>query len=313
MSDHLSLGQLTPGLLRCRSQIKVILTIIAIVIICVPARAISQDSTKIAANMIQFKETYKINFLKTGLVTGVTIGAGIWLHNYQKNAWWSGQRTHFHIQNDWNYSMWADKAGHFFDGAFIHSLYRGAFEWSGFKPTTAMWMGTLFSIAYMTDIEIEDGFATDWGFSPGDEAANVLGAFYPVAQNYWKPLREFNLKWSYYPSPQLTEGQKHGAFIDDYNGQTVWLSMGIHYFLPEGAKKFWPEFLNLAVGYGVKHYQEPNRYRNLYIAFDYDMRKLIPGKSKFMLWFKDVINHFRIFPAPGIRINKDGVEYVINF
>jgi hypothetical protein len=93
----------------------------------------------------------------------------------------------------------------------------------------------------------------------------------------------------------------------------MWLSMGIHYFLPEGAKKYWPEFLNLAVGYGVKHYQEANKYRNFYVAFDYDLRKIIPGNSKFMLWFKDVINHFRIFPAPGIRINKDGVEYVINF
>jgi hypothetical protein len=256
---------------------------------------------------------YKISLWKTGLVSGVTIGAGIWLHNYQKNAWWSGQRRSFHFYPDWDYAMYADKAGHFFDGAFIHNLYRGAFEWSGFSPTAAMWMGTAFSIAYLTDIEIEDGFATDWGFSWGDELANILGAMYPVAQHYWTPLKEFNLKWSYFPSPALREGKKQGAFIDDYDGQTVWLSMGIHYFLPKKAKKYWPDFLNLALGYGVKDYHEPNAYKNFYIAFDYDLRKLIPGDSKFLLWFKDVINHFRIFPAPGIRINNKGVEYVINF
>jgi len=262
----------------------------------------------------QAKPEYRISILKTGLVTGVTIGAGIWLHNYQKNAWWSGQRRSFHFHPDWDYAMWADKTGHLFDGAFIHNLYRGAFEWSGFSPTAAMWMGTAFSIAYMTDIEIEDGFATDWGFSWGDELANILGAMYPVAQNYWSPLRELNLKWSYFPSPQLREGNKQGAFIDDYNGQTVWLSIGIHNFLPKPAKRYWPKFLNLAIGYGVKNYQDySKRYKNFYVAFDYDLRKIIPGQSKFMLWFKDVVNHFRIFPAPGIRINNKGIEYVINF
>ncbi|MGH2574727.1 MAG: DUF2279 domain-containing protein [Ignavibacteria bacterium] len=273
-----------------------------------------KNSLKLNVKHKQIKEKYKINYLKTGLVVGTTIGAGIWLHNYQKNAWWSGQRTKFHFQNDWDYAMYSDKVGHIFDGVFIHNLYKGAFEWSGFKPTTAMWMGTLFSIAYLTDVEIEDGFAREWGFSPGDEIANVLGAFYPVAQYYWKPLREVNFKWSYYPSPEFLEGEKKGAFIDDYNGQTVWMSIGINPFLPKAAKKYWPDFLNIAVGYGVENYTDYNkRYPNFYIAFDYDLRKLLPGNSKFMKWFKDVINHFRIFPAPGIRINKYGTEYVINF
>jgi len=256
----------------------------------------------------------KVNTLKTGLITGISIGAGVWLHNYQKNAWWSGQRGHFHIQNDWEYAMSADKFGHFFDGAFIHKLYSGAFEWAGFDKKSSMWLGTLFSIAYMTDIEIEDGFATNWGFSWGDELCNTLGAFYPVFQNYYPALKEFNFKWSYLPSDDLRNGSKNGAFLDDYNGQTVWLSVGINHFLPKNAKKYWPDFLNIAFGYGVKHYTDPvNKYQNFYIAFDYDFRKLIPGNSKFMVWMKDIINHFRIFPAPGIRINKNGVEYVINF
>lgn len=269
---------------------------------------------KTGTNALNKQNKPKVNILKTGLITGISIGAGVWLHNYQKNAWWSGQRGHFHIQNDWEYAMSADKLGHFFDGAFIHKLYSGAFEWAGFDKKNAMWFGTLFSIAYMTDIEIEDGFATDWGFSWGDELFNVLGAFYPVAQYYSPPLREFNFKWSYLPSDDLRNGSKNGAFLDDYNGQTVWLSVSIHHFLPKNAKNYWPDFLNIALGYGVKHYTDPlKKYQNFYIAFDYDFRKLIPGNSKFMVWMKDILNHFRIFPAPGIRFNKKGVEYVINF
>lgn len=260
------------------------------------------------------KETVKIDPIKTIGITGITIGAGFWLHNYQKNSWWSGQRGQFHIQNDWKYSMSADKLGHFFDGAFIHNLYSGAFEWAGFDSKTAMWFGTVFSIAYMTDIEIEDGFATQWGFSPGDEIFNALGAFYPVLQHSYKPLDEFNIKWSYYPSEELSSGVKNGAFLDDYNGQTMWLSIGIHHFLPQSAKKYWPDFFNIAIGYGVKYYTDyTKRYQDFYIALDYDYRKLIPGNSKFMLWFKDILNHFRLIPAPGIRIGTTGTEYVINF
>jgi hypothetical protein len=257
---------------------------------------------------------YKINYLKVGVITGATAGAFWWLHNYQRNAWWSGQRGKFHFQNDWDYALSADKFGHFFDGAFVQSLYRGAFEWAGFNPTAAQWMGAAFSIAYMTDIEIEDGFATDWGFSPGDQICNVTGALYPVAQYYWKPLRSFNFKWSYYPSEELTNGNKHGAFLDDYNGQTMWLSINVHDFLGKKAQKFWPEYLNIAGGYGVSKYTDyVNRYENFYIGLDLNWERIIPGNSKFMQWFKNVINHFRFLPVPAIKINKHGVYYIVHW
>ena len=269
---------------------------------------------KAASNSFLQKGKSKVDLVKTFAITGFTIGAGVWLHNYQRNSWWAGQRGQFHIQNDWDYSMSADKFGHFFDGYFIHNLYSGAFEWAGFDEKSAMWMGTLFSLAYMTDIEIEDGFATDWGFSPGDEFFNTLGAFYPVFQYYVKPLQEFNFKWSYFPSEGLRNGTKQGAFLDDYNGQTFWLSIGVRHFMPGSVQKYWPDFINIALGYGVKHYTDySKRFQDFYIALDFDYRKMIPGDSKFMLWMKDILNHFRILPAPGIRINKHNVEYVINF
>lgn len=276
------------------------------------------DSTKhITLNKKEQKNMLngtKVNYVKFSSIVLFTVGAGVWLHNYQRNSWWAGQRGQFHIQNDWAYAQSADKLGHFFDGAFIAKLYSGAFEWSGFSQKTSMWMGTLFSLAYMTDIEIEDGFAHDWGFSPGDALFNTLGAFYPVLQNAYEPLTDFNFKWSYFPSQALTQGTKKGAFLDDYDGQTMWLSIGVHRFLPKSFKKYWPDFFNIAIGYGVKDHIDLSKvYENWYISLDYDLRKMLPGNSKFMVWFKDVINHFRIIPAPGIKINKNGTEFVVHF
>ena len=277
---------------------------------CITDSLISASKTD---NHTGYPKKYKINYLKFAGITGVTAGAFWWLHNYQKNAWWSGQRGKFHFQNDWDYAMSADKLGHFFDGAFIQNLYQGAFEWSGFKPSTAMWIGALFSIAYMTDIEIEDGFARDWGFSPGDQLFNVAGAMYPVAQYYWKPLRSFNPKWSYWPSPTLTEGEKQGAFLDDYDGQTNWMSINIPDFLSTD-QKFWPSYLNIVIGYGVNNYRNyEKRYADYYIGLDINWERIIPGNSPFMNWFKKVINHFRFLPLPALKINKNGINYSVNF
>lgn len=260
------------------------------------------------------KNSYKVNYLKLGAITGITAGAFLWLHNYQRNSWWAGQRGRFHFQNDWEYAKSADKFGHFFDGALIQSIYRGALEWSGFSPTASVWLGAAFSLAYMTDIEIEDGFATDWGFSPGDEAANLTGALYPVAQYYWKPLRSFNFKWSYYPSEELTSGKKNGAFLDDYDGQTFWLSINVHDFLGKKAQKFWPDYLNIVTGYGITNYKDlENRYTDLYLGLDLNWERIIPGKSKFMMWFKNVINHFRFLPLPALQFNKNGVHYIVHW
>ncbi|MEO8514225.1 MAG: DUF2279 domain-containing protein [Ignavibacteria bacterium] len=260
------------------------------------------------------KREYKVNYIKLGAITGITAGAFLWLHNYQRNSWWAGQRGHFHFQNDWEYAKSADKFGHFFDGLLIQSIYRGALEWSGFSPTASVWLGAAFSLAYMTDVEIEDGFATDWGFSLGDETANLTGALYPVAQYYWKPLRSFNIKWSYYPSEELTGGQKNGAFLDDYDGQTMWLSVNVHDFLGKKAQKFWPDYLNIATGYGVTNYKDlENRYTDIYFGLDLNWERIIPGKSNFMMWFKNVINHFRFLPVPAIRINKNGITYIVHW
>ncbi|HEY3252272.1 MAG TPA: hypothetical protein VGK25_14275, partial [Ignavibacteria bacterium] len=88
----------------------------------------------------------------------------------------------------------------------------------------------------------------------------------------------------------------------------------VNNMLPKKAKSYWPEIFNIVVGYGVDNYTDfDKRYANYYIGLDLNWLKIIPGNSKFMMWFKNVINHFRFLPLPAIRFNKHETKYVVNF
>ena len=256
-----------------------------------------------SSSYLQSKEKKGLNPVKFGSLLAVTIGASVGLHQLQKNAWWNGQRGNFHIQNDWSYAMSMDKIGHFMEGGLIARTMKGAFRWSGMNDVSAMWFGALFSIAYMTDIEIEDGFATDWGYSPGDELANLTGDIFSIAQDLWTPLQTVTIKWSYVPT---NDPAHKGDFPDDYSGQVFWLSFDINNYFGKKFEKAWPDFFNIAIGYGVKdydHYGPGGRQQLAYLGLDLDLRKIIPGKSKFMTFVKDFLNTFKIIPTPALRWN----------
>ena len=251
----------------------------------------------------KIKNKPHLNYIKFGALTGFTAGAVLFLHNFQKHAWWSGDRGKFHVENDWAYAMSMDKLGHFMVGGLISKTMRGAFIWSGMKERTAMWFGALFSIAYMTDIEIEDGFAKEWGYSPGDEYSNLAGDIFSIAQDLWKPLQTVNMKWSYVPT---NDPAHKGDFPDDYSGQVFWLSFDVHHYLTGTKLQSWPDFLNLALGYGVKdydHYGPGARQQNIYLGLDLDLRKIIPGESSFMRFVKEFLNTFKIIPTPAMKWN----------
>ncbi len=248
-------------------------------------------------------ENNNLNWLRFGSLTGFTIGAVLFLHNFQRHAWWSGERGNFHIENDWAYAMSMDKLGHFMVGGLIAKTMRGAFEWSGMKERAAIWFGALFSIAYMTDIEIEDGFATAWGYSPGDEIANLSGDIFTVAQELWTPLQTVNMKWSYVPTG---DPNHKGDFPDDYGGQVFWLSFDVRDYIGNEHRNEFTDYINLAVGYGVQKYEDygpDGRIQNIYLGIDFDLRKIIPGNSSFMRFVKNFIHTFKIIPTPAIRWN----------
>jgi hypothetical protein len=165
----------------------------------------------------------------------------------------------------------------------------------------------------------------DWGFSPTDFASDVLGAFFPVAQEYWEPLRAINLKFSYLPSADLTHGTwKHGifvkkdTFIDDYQGQMFWLTINVNHYLPKDYKKYWPDWLQLAFGYGLSRWDGDEEAslrhvtdKELWISLDYDIEKL-PGDGELLRLLKKLFNQFHL-PAPAIRLTPGPIWYGLFF
>lgn len=257
-----------------------------------------------------------INYTRLAIFGGVTLATGVGLHIYQANAWWRDQRRSFHFQNDWQYALWIDKLGHFWAGSAVQHLFSSAFEWSNIDRKKSLWYGAILSSVYMLYIEFEDGFASDWGFSPGDATADVLGSFYPVFQEYVPFMQNINLKYSYYPSKYFQNGGKAGCnlktVIDDYEGQSFYLSFRVNEFLPQNLEKYWPDFLCLALGYNIRNWDGFGKAdKNFYLTLDYDLEK-IPLEGGFWDFLKKTLNHIH-FPAPGIKYTNNKFFLTLTF
>jgi hypothetical protein len=253
-------------------------------------------------------------------IVGGVLGATVTgIHIYQRNAWWEGQRGPFHFQDDPDYALNVDKAGHFYGGAFGSFLGQKSLEWSGASRSTAVWGGFAMGALFQLYVEFEDGFARDWGFSPGDAYANVLGAAWPVVQHYVPVASHFQPKFSYWPSQALIDGTHPGNAIDDYEGQTYWMGVHVHGLLPRSWQSYWPKWLGIALGVSIRnmpHFDpeaDPGALqRNLIIALDYDMREIIPGDTWLLQALKEALNHIH-FPSPAIRISPDFIAYGFYF
>ncbi|MBU2585523.1 MAG: YfiM family protein, partial [Bacteroidetes bacterium] len=230
--------------------------------------------------------------------------------------WWRDQRRNFHFQNDWEYALWIDKLGHFWAGSGVQHLFSSALEWSNVERKKSILYGAILSSVYMLYIEFEDGFATDWGFSPGDATADVLGSFYPVLQEYVPFMQNINLKYSYYPSKYFQKGAKAGnnlkTVIDDYEGQSFYLSFRVNEFLPQNLERYWPDFLCLALGYNIRNWDGYGKAdKNFYLTLDYDLEK-IPLEGGFWDFLKKTLNHIH-FPAPGIKYTNNKFYLTLTF
>ena len=51
-------------------------------------------------------------------------------------------------------------------------------RWAGLPRKKRIWLGGLSGVAYQSIIEILDGFSSQYGFSPGDFTANIVGFGY---------------------------------------------------------------------------------------------------------------------------------------
>ena len=276
-----------------------------------------------------------LGFTATTYATFSLLLYNTWYKKFDKSA--------FHFFNDWGEWDHMDKVGHAHTAYFQSALwYKGA-KWTGLNEQKSIFTGMVCGTLFQSTLEVMDGFSSKWGFSISDMAANMAGvSAFALQQHYWKDQR-ITIKVSSIPVNYSTAAilsENGGAasslsmradnlfgtnyferFLKDYNAQTYWASVNIHSFMRKGNK--WPEWLNLAVGYGAENmfggfenqWSEDGqdfkpddvkypRYGQFYIGLDIDIPKLRP-KNPFFRTVCSVINIFKI-PSPAIEINTNG-------
>ena len=225
-------------------------------------------------------------------------------------------RSKFHFINDNSDWLQMDKVGHAFSAYQLGRLSMSAMDWAGATKKDQLLYGATLGFAFLTTVEILDGFSSEWGASPGDLIANAAGTAILIGQELAWNEQRISFKYSFHQTdyaalnpPVLGENLVQQA-LKDYNGQTYWLSANVWSFAKESN---FPKWLNIAFGYGAEgmlasqpgHELETSpRYRQFYASFDLDLTK-IETKSKVLQTIFTTLNFIKI-PAPALEFTSNG-------
>ena len=262
-------------------------------------------------------DSTRVNTGRLAIVGGTLVSGMVAVQIYQANGWWKDNRRPFHFQEDLKYGLHVDKLGHFYGASALTFMIDKSLLWADMPESHAILWGAAGALAFQTFLEVEDGLST-WGFDRVDFASDLAGSFWPVAQYHIPALQNYNMKFSYHKSDLLNEpggsgfkGQKHLVF-DDYEGQTIWLSVNVHNLLPDAVSGFWPAWLCLAPGYGARNIAGAHPYRVYFVALDLDTRKIIPSDTPFLKTLGEVLNFIHL-PMPAVRVSPGAVWYGVYF
>ncbi len=257
-----------------------------------------------------FMQPQKVNKKSLLWYGGLTLAAGIGVHIYQSNAWWRNQNSHFHFENDNKYALQIDKYGHYYGAYLLGHVFSSTLEASNVDLEKSYLYGSLMSFLFQMYVEIEDGFGPNWGFSPGDALADLLGSTYFLSQYYFPIMHNFQPRLSYWPTEKVLSGKTNAIIIDDYEGQTFWMSIRMKNLLPSELSKYWPTFLMLSVGTDARNLDgHGGGEREYFISFDIDY-DVLPLHGEFGQWVKNTLGLFH-FPMPGIRISPGFAGFAI--
>jgi len=258
--------------------------------------------------------------LKTLIISEAAIGGAtliglnqIWYADYP--------RSNFHFINDNNEWLQMDKMGHLFSSYHLGSYGANALKWSGANRKSQLLYGSTLGLAFLTTVEVFDGYSEKWGASMGDVVANISGTALFVSQELlWNEQRivpKFSFHTTSYAKvrPEVLGNSLSEQILKDYNGQTYWLSANIYSFAKTSKI---PKWLNVAIGYGAdgmitgnedefdttNPLPESQRYRQFYFSLDVDLTK-IETKSHFVKTILTIFNSIKI-PAPTFEIKGSG-------
>jgi hypothetical protein len=218
-----------------------------LLLLCCTAPAVAQDSTRVITEGFQSRSDWSTRKVVSTVAFGSVL-VGSLVGSYFD--WWDANSRPFHFTREgWfdDYSLGIDKVGHAYTSYFYFHTFRNLLLWGGFRPSPAFWWAAGTTAFFALSVEIGDGLSP-YGFSFEDLASNCVGLAYAMLQTRVPFLRNFNLKWSYVPPDGYRWPPR---FTDHYDGHTYWLTFNMHNLLPGKVGDSWPEFLQLAAGYGV--------------------------------------------------------------
>ncbi len=255
----------------------------------------------------------KVVITTTGLATTALVGLHqLWYSDYPQSK--------FHFINDNDEWLQMDKAGHLLSCYHLSRLSAESFRWAGMSQKSQLLYGATSAWAFMSVVEVFDGYSAEWGASLGDIVANTTGTALFVSQELlWKEQRilpKFSFHQTYFaPQRPNTLGNTFNEqLLKDYNGQTYWLSANLQAFTKSNLI---PNWLNVAVGYGANGLltgkSENNtvlglnnypRERQFYLSLDIDLTK-IRTKNRILKTVFSTINFLKI-PAPTLEYQASG-------
>lgn len=229
-------------------------------------------------------------------------------------------RSNFHFINDNKDWKQMDKTGHFYSSYHLGRLGSEMLQWSGSSPKKQLIYGAGLGFAFLTAVELMDGFSSEWGASTGDVIANATGtAFYISQELLWKEQRIVP-KFSFHTTrfakyrPEVLGSSFSEQILKDYNGQTYWLSANLKSFFKDSKI---PKILNVAIGYGADGMLSGNGENSLiitnenqpisrqfYLSLDVDLTK-IETKSHFL---KTLFSVFSVLKIPAPTLEYSGRE-----
>lgn len=275
------------------------------ILVANPAYAQQTDSLH-----VNKKRLNKVVAFSAAAYTGTLIGLSeLWYKD--------SDRQSFRFFNDNAEWKQVDKLGHFYAGFYFSYGTSKALRWSNVQPRKADLIGAATGFLVLAPIEIFDGFSDAYGASAGDLVANATGSMLFLGQSLlWKDIRIYP-KFSFHPTnyadlrPNTLGDSFSSQLLKDYNGQTYWICFDMDKFM-----KF-PEWLNLAVGYGAQGmvYARDSQnneagfsaYRQYYLSVDFDLTG-IRTRSKVLKTLFKVVSLIKL-PAPAMELSKKGVKF----
>jgi len=259
------------------------------------------------------------------------VQAGLWGGTFYSlnKAWYANYpRSDFHLYNDWKEWQQMDKAGHAWSSYQISNHTSQIWQWAGMEKNKAVIIGGISGMAYLSIIEILDGYSEKWGFSIPDILANTAGAGIYAAQELGWDEQRISIKLSYSPYRYGSLTTRANALfgsgdaekvLKDYNGQTYWASVNIKSFFPTS---HFPAWFNIALGYGARtmlggyentwttvsgitiNRTDIPRYKRFYLSADIDLTR-IKTKNKTLKTVFSLFNVLKV-PAPTVEWNGQG-------